>query len=68
MVLIRKLVFLTMYNNVQLKAVHIEGEHNAIADGLSRFQDSRFLNLTPNADRTPAEVPKEFFQIMSELK
>lgn len=45
MVLIRKLVFLAMYNNVQFKAVHIEGEHNEIADALSRFQDSRFLKL-----------------------
>jgi len=34
MVLIRQLVFLNMYNNVQFKSVHIEGEHNEIADAL----------------------------------
>jgi hypothetical protein len=34
MVLIRQLVFFNMYNNVQFKSVHIEGEHNEIADAL----------------------------------
>jgi len=53
---------------LQFKAVHIEGEHNESANALSPFQDSRFLNLAQNADRTTADITKEFFQIMSELK
>lgn len=68
MMLIRKLVFLTMYNNVQFKASHIQGVHNKIADALSRFQDQRFRTLTPGADLLPAVIPQEFLMIISDLK
>ena len=68
MMLIRKLVFLTMYNNVQFKASHIQGVHNKIADALSRFQDQRFRTLTPGTDLLPAVIPQEFVMIISDLK
>ena len=68
MILIRQLVFLTMNNNIQFRAQHIEGEHNAIADALSRFQEQRFMDLVPNADSSPAAIPQEFLSMISELK
>jgi hypothetical protein len=42
MKLIRSLVFLTMDNSIQFKALHIEGVTYNIADAISRFQMSRF--------------------------
>ncbi|XP_071160936.1 uncharacterized protein [Mytilus edulis] len=68
MIWIRQLVFLTMNNNIQFRAQHIEGEHNAIADALSRFQEQRFMDLVPNADSSPAATPQEFLSMISELK
>ena len=68
MMLIRKLVFLTMYNNVQFKASHIQGVHNEIADALFRFQDQRLKTLAPGADLLPAVVPQEFLIMISDLK
>ncbi|VDI45293.1 Hypothetical predicted protein [Mytilus galloprovincialis] len=50
------------------KGQHIEGEHNAIADALSRFQEQRFMDLVPNADSSPAAIPQEFLSMISELK
>ena len=47
MKLIRHLVFLTMYNNIQFKALHILGCKNEIADALSRLQMVRFRTLAP---------------------
>ena len=68
MVLLRKLVFLTMYNNIQFKANHIEGSHNEIADSLSRFQEHRIRSMAPNADLLPADIPQEFLNMILELK
>ena len=68
MVLLGKLVLLTMYNNVQFKAIHIEGSRNEIADSLSRFQEHRFRSLVQNADLLPADIPQEFLNMISELK
>ena len=68
MVLLRRLVFLTMYNNIQFKANHIEGSHNEIADSLSRFQEHRFRSLAPNADLLPADISQEFLNMILELK
>lgn len=67
-VLLRKLVFLTMYNNIQFKAIHIEGSRNEIADILSRFQEHRFRSLAQNADLLPADIPQELLNMISELK
>ena len=57
----RPLVLCTLCNNMQFKAVHIEGSINMIAYALSRFQISQFREVAPNA-------PTEFVNIISSLK
>ena len=64
---IRPLVLLTMRHNVQIKAMHIEGAKNNIADSLSRFQMNRFRRLAPSADLYPAPIPQEFLTIILDL-
>ena len=66
--LLRPFVLLTMCNNVQFKAVFIQGVHNEIADALSRFQMGRFRHLAPDASPLPADVPQEFLEVISALK
>jgi hypothetical protein len=39
-----------MKSNFQLKALHVSGSCNEIADALSRFQQDRFLALESLAD------------------
>jgi hypothetical protein len=68
MKLLRPLVPCTLRNNMQFKAVHIEGSINMIADALSRFQMRRFRKVASNADQHPAETPSEFLNIISNLK
>ena len=68
MKLIRPLVLLLMRKNIQVRALHIPGESNAIADSLSRFQVIRFRTLAPEADHTPSDIPVEFHMVISELK
>ena len=65
MTLIRKLVFITMKYNFQFKALHVAGSSNEIADALSRFQQDRFFALAPSADPASAEIPLEFWSIIS---
>ena len=56
-----------MRHNVQIKAMHIEGAQNNIADSLSRFQINRFRCLAPSADLYPAPIPQEFLTIILDL-
>ena len=56
--LIRSLVFLTMDNIIQFKALHIEGVRNKKADAISRFQLLRFMKLAPSADELPVSYSK----------
>lgn len=67
MKLIRPLVYLTMYNNIQFKCRFLEGYRNEIADSISRFQEKRFRCLAPQADRLPMQTPVEFLRIISEV-
>lgn len=67
MKLIRSLVLLTMLNNIQFRAIHIDGACNVIADAISRFQMQRFRSLAPAADLIPAMIPDEFLTVISHL-
>ncbi|VDI48290.1 Hypothetical predicted protein [Mytilus galloprovincialis] len=51
MSLMRNLVFSTLKYNIVLKAEHIPGKINTIADSLSRCDFQRFRNLCPEADQ-----------------
>jgi hypothetical protein len=68
MKLLHPLVLCTLRNNMQFKAVHIEGSINMRADALSRFQMSSFREVASNADQHHAETPIEFLNIISSLK
>ena len=57
MLLIRKLVLICVYNNIYIKAQHISGIDNYLADDLSRFQVNSFKKKFPNADLNPTQVP-----------
>ena len=55
--LIRRLTLLTMQYNFYIRAQHIPGKRNEIADSLSRFQHQRFTQLAPHADPNPCSIP-----------
>ena len=57
MELVRKLVLLSMEHNFLVRARHVPGVSNEIADALSRFQMQRFWALAPDADQIPCTIP-----------
>ena len=54
---VRHLTLLTLRFNFCIRAEHIEGKRNEVADSLSRFQMGRFRELAPHAKRDPCLVP-----------
>ena len=46
-----------MKHNFFVRARHVPGVRNDIADALSRFQDARFRAAAPTADRIPCTIP-----------
>lgn len=63
MTLVRRLVLLTLKFNIIFRADHIEGTCNSIADAISRCQWSKFRELAPEADRIPAKIPPEVWNL-----
>ena len=57
MELVRKLVLLSMQHNFLVRARHVPGASNEVADALSRFQMQRFRALAPDADQSPCIIP-----------
>ena len=55
--LVRRLVLLSMQHNFVVRARHVPGVSNEIADALSRFQMQRFRALAPDADQSPCIMP-----------
>lgn len=55
--LVRFLVLISMKHNFYVKARHVPGVSNEVADALSRFQDARFWAAAPTAERTPCTIP-----------
>ena len=55
--LLRFLVLISMKHNFFIRARHVPGLSNEIADALSRFQVSRFRAAAPTAERTPCTIP-----------
>ena len=56
--LMRHLTLLTLQHNMYIRAVHIPGKSNDIADAISRSRFQRFRQLAPNADTNPCQVPE----------
>ena len=57
MELVRKLVLLSMQHNFLVRARHVPGVSNEVADALSRFQMRCFRALAPDADQSPCIIP-----------
>ena len=55
--LVRFLVLISMKHNFLVRARHVPGVSNEIADALSRFQMQRFWALAPAADQSPCTIP-----------
>ena len=55
--LVRFLVLISMKHNFLVRARHVSGVSNEIADALSRFQMQRFRALAPDADQNPCTIP-----------
>jgi hypothetical protein len=66
MTLVRNLVLLSLQYNIMLKAEHIPGKINNIADALSRSDWQRFKTLCPEADPKPTEILDYLWKIWSE--
>ena len=64
MSLIRHLTLMLLSYNIQIRAKHIPGKINQIADSISRFLWSRLLEILPEqASRIPEIVPDSFLQL-----
>ena len=57
---VRPLVLLTMLNDIQFKARHVNTTENSIADAFSRFHMDRFRLLAPQTEKQPVPVATEF--------
>lgn len=63
MCLVRLLTLHCMKLNILIKASHVPGHNNKICDALSRFQQTRFRELAPNADPQPCPVPEFLWSV-----
>ena len=61
--LVRFLVLISMKHNFLVRARHVPGASNEIADALSRFQVQRFRELAPTADQSPCTIPPSFMTL-----
>ena len=57
MKVVRKIFYVCARHNISLRAEHIPGLCNDIADALSRLQVERFRHLHPTASDAPTPVP-----------
>ena len=65
MTVLRAITLLCLRLNVVVKAQHVSGCFNQLADLLSRFQFQKFHELAPDADRTPTPVPNHLWNIFA---
>ncbi|XP_041432842.1 uncharacterized protein LOC108703917 isoform X2 [Xenopus laevis] len=62
--LLRHLVLCCLVNNIWVRARHIPGTRNEIADALSRFHFQRFRELAPDADQEGTECPEHLWGLI----
>ena len=58
--LLRCLTFLEAQFSFYIFSTHIKGEHNTLADALSRNKRDLFLSMSPQAHREPTTIPVVF--------
>ena len=61
--LVRRLVIAALTHNIFFKANHIRGDHNCIADHLSRFKFQEARTLAPWLDHQPTMLPHHLIYI-----
>ena len=61
--LVRPLVLQCMKLNTEIKAIHIPGVKNIIADAISRFHTQVFRLNAPSADKLPTVIPPFLWQL-----
>ena len=59
MIMVRKLVLFCMLNNIYIKAKHISGVKNVLADRISRFQMDQVWQLGTFLRPRPTPIPTE---------
>ncbi|XP_069120279.1 uncharacterized protein [Argopecten irradians] len=64
MTMVRALVLKCLHHNILIKAQHIEGRKNILADALSRLQIKRFKELLPSANPQPTPVHPQVDQTL----
>ena len=67
MCLVRSLVVSTMTFNIEMRAKHIPGKLNVIADALSRFQMLKVFEDAPWLNKVPESVPDSWLPWNSRL-
>ena len=62
--LLRFLVLISMKHHFFLRACHVPGVSNDIADALSRFQKVHFRAAAPKADRDSCTIPPSLMTLL----
>jgi len=62
--LLRCLAFLTAHHQCELRAQHLPGRHNALADALSRDNVKVFHLLHPQARNSPTPLPEQLIRLL----
>ena len=57
MQLLRSLFFITAWHSITIRAVHIPGRDNTLADAISRNHMELFFQQAPQASTIPSMVP-----------
>ncbi len=62
--LLRILFFVKARWEVEVKAVHVPGQRNILADALSRKNLQLFFSQDPGASRTPVRIPTQLVELL----
>lgn len=65
MTILRAFTLQCLHLNIAVKAQHLSGSLNQVADSLSRFQFQKFKELAADADPFPTPVPSHLWDIFS---
>lgn len=65
MSILRAFTLQCLHLNIAVKAQHLSGSLNQVADSLSRFQFQKFRELAPDADPCPTQMPNHLWDIFS---
>ena len=60
-------IYFSMHHNFFLKARHVPGKQNTLADLLSRLQVHKFHQLAPTADQLPTPIEEDPLNICERL-